>query len=117
MPNEIREFKKLVEDQYPEKKGYAEAVRYYFKIIYSNRAVKNSEKYMPVVMKFKAALKDFVDHESTTALVDLVNTFPQFYEEGELPDIFDSEGLKIAFDGISECLMRLRKLYNLDYWA
>ena len=69
MPNEIREFKKLVEDQYPEKKGYAEAVKYYFKIIYSNRAVKNSEKYTPVLMKFKTALKDFVDHESTTALV------------------------------------------------
>lgn len=112
MANEIKEIKKLIEDNYPEKKGYAEAVKYYYKIIAANRAVNNSD-YKPVVIKFRETLKEFSDFESTTALLELSNTFQEFFVEGELADVFVTEGLKVAFDGISECLMRLKKLYFL----
>ena len=97
MANEIKEIKKLIEDNYPEKKGYAEAVKYYYKIIAANRAVNNSD-YKPVVIKFRETLKEF-------------SAFQEFFVEGELADVFVTEGLKVAFDGISECLMRLKKLY------
>ena len=103
-------------EMYSEKKGYTEGVKYYHKIIKANRAVRHSDFYK-LVLKFDAALKDFVKEESTTALVDLTNIFPEFYEKGVLPDLFISEGLEVAFDNISEYLMHLRKLYNLDYYA
>lgn len=111
---EVFDLKRAVE-QYSEKKGYSEGVKYYHKIVKGNRAVRHSEYYF-LVMKFDAALKDFIKQESTTALVDLTNIFPEFYKNGVLPDVFISEGLQAAFDNISEYLMHLRKLYNLDYY-
>ena len=103
-------------EMYSEKKGYTEGVKYYHKIIKGNRAVRHSD-YYKLVQKFDASLKDFASSESTTALVDLTNIFPEFYAEGDLPELFVSEGLEVAFNNISEYLMHLRKLYNLDYYA
>ena len=117
MANELQKFDigKAVEE-YSAKKGYAEGVKYYHKLIRGNRAVKHS-KYYDTVLKFEKALKDFVYEESTTALVDLTNIFPEYYKEnGKLPDVFVSEGLTFAFDNISEYLMELGKIYNLDYY-
>ena len=117
MANELQKFDigKAVED-YSAKKGYAEGVKYYHKIIRGNAAVRNS-KYYSIVMKFEKALKDFVYEESSTALVELNNIFPEYYQEtGKLPDVFVSEGLTMAFDNISEYLMNLSKLYHLDYY-
>ena len=57
-----------------------------------------------------------MDEESTTALVELNNILPEFYPNGELPDLFIVEDLKKAFENLSEYLMHLRKLYNLDYY-
>ena len=101
--------------KYSEKKGYTEGVKYYFKMIKSNRAVRNSQ-YFPIVKRFDAALNDFVAQESTTALVDLTNILPEFYGEEGLPDVFVAEGLEIAFNCISEYLMHLSELYHLDYY-
>ena len=117
MANELQKFDigKAVEE-YSAKKGYAEGVKYYHKIIRGNSAVRNS-KYYDLVLKFEKALKDFVYEESTTALVDLTNIFPEFYkEDGRLPDVFISEGLTYAFDNISEYLMELSKIYNLELY-
>ena len=73
-------------------------------------------EYFELVKTFDASLKDFTTDESTTALVELNNTLPKFYVDGKLPDVFIAEGLKVAFDNMSEYLMHLRKLYNLDYY-
>ena len=100
MAKEIRDFKNLIEDNYPEKRGYAEAVRYYFKIIAANRAVKNSD-YKPVVIKFRETLREFINQDSSTALVDLSEIFLEFYKDGELADVFVVEGLSVALYGIS----------------
>ena len=112
---QLFDLKKAVEE-YSEKKGYTEGVVYYHKLIIGNTAVRNSE-YFWIVKKFDEALNDFVEKESTTALVDMDNIFEEFYVDKELPDVFKVEGLKVAFDNISEYLMNLRKLYNLDYYA
>ena len=112
---ELFDIKKAVEE-YSEKKGYTEGVVYYHKLIIGNTAVRNSE-YFRIVKKFDEALTDFVEKESTTALVDMNNLFTEFYIDNELPDVFIVEGLKVAFDNMSEYLMNLRKLYNLDYYA
>ena len=104
-----------VVEEYSEKKGYTEGLKYYFNIIKNNKAVRHSE-FFDSVKKFDASLKDFVDEESTTALVELNNILPEFYPNGELPDLFIVEDLKKAFENLSEYLMHLRKLYNLDYY-
>jgi hypothetical protein len=101
---------------YSEKKGYTEGVKYYYKVIKGNRAVRNSDFYS-ILKKFGAALKDFEENESTTALVDMTNIFPEFFVDGHLPDLFVSEKLTIAFDCISEYMMHLGELYHLDYYA
>ena len=70
-----------------------------------------------IVKRFDTALRDFVNKESTTALVDMTNIFPELYQnEGGLPDVFITEGLATALDCISEYMMHLGKLYNLDYY-
>lgn len=117
MGNELQKFDigKAVEE-YSAKKGYAEGVKYYHRLIRGNRAVRNS-KYYDLVLKFEKALKEFVYEESTKALVDLTNIFPEYYcKDGKLPDVFISEGLTFAFDNISEYLMELGKLYNIDLY-
>lgn len=111
---ELFNLKKAVEE-YSEKKGYTEGLSYYFKMIVDNKAVRHSE-YFPLVKRYGKALTDFVVKESTTALVDLTNILPEFYKDGDLPDVFKTEGLKVAFDNMSEYLMHLTKLYNLDYY-
>ncbi len=98
-----------------EKKGYAQGIRYYFRKIRNNPAVINSE-YYDIVKKFDLALKDLIKDDSSTALVELIELFPDFYKDGELPESFVLEGLTVAFDNISEYLMHLRSLYNLDYY-
>ncbi len=111
---ELFDISKAVKE-HSEKKGYAEGVSYYFKLIRDNKAVKHSE-YTELVKKFDDALNDFRNEESTTALADLNIMLPEFYVDGTLPDVFIAEGLKVAFDCMSEYLMHLRKLYNLDYY-
>ncbi len=98
-----------------EKEGYAQGVKYYFKKIRKSPAVIHSE-YYGLVKKFEAALEDLVRDESSTALVELIEIFPQFYKDGELPEQFVLEDLTVAFNNISEYLMHLRELYNLDYY-
>ena len=115
MSNELFDLNKAI-SKFSEKKGYTEGVKYYYKILKGNRAVRNSE-YYEIVKKFGTTLDDFVDKESTTALVDLSIILKEFYPEGTLPDIFVSEGLSTAFNCISEYLMHLGSLYNLDYYA
>lgn len=115
MANELFNIEKAIET-YSEKRGYTEGIKYYTKIIKGNRAVSHSE-YYGIVKRFDEALKDFVDNESTTALVDMTIIFPEFYNDDEgLPDIFIAEGLVTALDCISEYMMHLSKLYHLDYY-
>ncbi|SNU05751.1 hypothetical protein SAMN06297422_10511 [Lachnospiraceae bacterium] len=111
---ELFDLKKVVEE-YSEKKGYTEGVIYYYKLIKANKAVRHSE-FAETVKKFGDVLDDFVKDENTTALIDLNNILLEFYVENNLPDIFIVEGLKPAFENMSEYLMHLRKLYNLDYY-
>ena len=113
--NELFNIQAAVE-QYSDKKGYTEGVKYYHKIIINNQAVRHSD-YFNIVKKFDKSLKEFVDKESTTALADLTTILPEYYcEDGELPDVFIAEGLQVCLDNISEYLMHLRKLYNLDLY-
>ncbi|MBO4863989.1 MAG: hypothetical protein J5517_06470 [Eubacterium sp.] len=111
---ELFDLNKAVE-QYSEKKAYTEGVLYYHKLIKGNKAIRHSDFY-PAIKKFDAALKDFIKTDSTTALVDLTNIIPEYFVEGEVPDIFETEGLKVALDNLSEYLMHLRKLCNLDFY-
>ncbi|MCR4845650.1 MAG: hypothetical protein K5865_02820 [Eubacterium sp.] len=117
MANELQKFDigKAVEE-YSAKKGYAEGVKYYHKLIRGNAAVRNS-KYYSIVMEFEKTLKDFLYEDSTSSLLELNNIFRKFYQEsGKLPDVFIAEGLTIAFDNTSEYLMNLSKIYNLDLY-
>ncbi len=98
-----------------EKKGYAYGVDYYHQMIMGNPVVKHSE-YYELAKKFDESLKDLISKESSTALVELINMFSEYFEDGELPEIFVSEGLKVAFDNMSEYLMHLKQLYDLDYF-
>ena len=99
--------------KHTEKKGYAYGVDYYLQMVLGNPVVKHSE-YYELVKKFDESLTDLINKESSTALVELVDMFPGFYKDGELPGIFVSEGLKVAFDNMSEYLMHLKQLYDLD---
>ena len=115
MANELFNIEKAIET-YSEKRGYTEGIKYYTKLIKNNRAVSHSE-YYGIVKRFDTALRDFVNKESTTALVDMTNIFPELYQnEGGLPDVFITEGLATALDCISEYMMHLGELYNLDYY-
>jgi hypothetical protein len=37
--------------------------------------------------------------------------FPEFFENGEVPELIETVGLHFALDGMSEYLMNLKKLY------
>ncbi len=112
--NELFDINKAVEE-YSEKKGYTEGVTYYYKLICDNQAVKHSEFY-DLVKEYGAALKEFRENESLEALKEMNTIFPKFYQDGVLPDVFVVERLKMAFDNISEYMMHLRKIFNLDFY-
>ena len=111
---ELFDLKAAVE-QYSEKKAYSEGVLYYHKVIKGNKAIRHSDFY-PAVKRFDTAIKEFMKTESTTALVDLTEIIKEYFVEGEVPEIFIAENLKVALDNLSEYLMHLRKIYNLDYY-
>ena len=114
MANELQQFNlNKVVQEYSEKKGYTEGVCYYHKLIKSNNAVRNS-KYYSIVQKFDAALKVFLKEDNSESLLEVTKVFPEYYENGELPELFESEELRFAFDNISEYLMNLSKIYGLD---
>ena len=102
--------------EHSEKKGYAHGVKFFFDKILASQAVRHSKHY-ELAKKFEESLDDLIAKDSSTALVELVNMFPEFYEDGELPEQYVLEGLTVPFDNISEYLMHLRQLYNLDYYA
>ncbi|MCR5106069.1 MAG: hypothetical protein K6B68_16685 [Eubacterium sp.] len=112
---ELFDVKKAIAE-YSDKKGYTEGVKYYYGVISNNMAVKNDKEYSPIVRKFGKALRNFEENESTESLREMSEIIKGIFKGGQIPDLFESEGLHLALDNISEYLMNLSKIYNFDLY-
>ncbi len=97
--------------EYSDKKGYTEGVKYYLGVIMNESAIRKDEKYFAVCRKFDKAFKEFYKDDTRDNLEKVDAIFPEFFENGEVPELIETVGLHFALDGMSEYLMNLKKLY------
>lgn len=106
MANEIVKF-----DDLPSiRRGYIEGLKYYFSIIQRNEQalVEFPDLYRSVV-QFGYELERVNQDEAGASIETLVLLNNDFYPEGKMHPAFRSLKLDVALDGISECLMYLKK--------
>lgn len=102
---------KKATETYSEKKAYLEGVKYYSGLVADVQSVRKSETYYPVLRDFRKTLKEFEQTEDPELLKKLSELLQSFFPNGNLAELFVSLNLEFAFDGISEYLMHLKKLY------
>lgn len=106
MANEIVKF-----DDLPSiKRGYMEGLKYYYSIIQRNEQafVEFPELYSTIV-KFGYELARLNQDEEGSSIGALVMLNGEFYPDGKMHPAFRAMKLEVALDGISECLMYLKK--------
>jgi hypothetical protein len=106
LANEIVKF----EDLPSIKRGYIEGLKYYYSIIQRNEQsfVEFPELYSSIV-QFGYELARINQDEEGSSLGALVMLNNDFYPEGKMHPAFRALKLEVALDGISECLMYLKK--------
>lgn len=100
--------------EYDDKKAYIEGIKYYYGLITEERAVRADRGYYPVLKEFGEALRRFEKTEDAEQLKKMSDLFGKFFPDGNISMLFVSLGLTFAFDGISEYLMHLKKLYHVS---
>jgi hypothetical protein len=106
LANEIVKF-----DDLPSiKRGYIEGLKYYYSIIQRNEQafVEFPELYSTIV-KFGYELARLNQDEEGSSIGALVMLNGEFYPDGKMHPAFRAMKLEVALDGISECLMYLKK--------
>lgn len=96
------------------KKGYADAIKYYYFTIMKERALSDFPDLYETLVEFGSELADLLANESADAVANMASLFKRFYPDGNVHKAFVSLQLEVALDGISECLYNLKKLYHLD---
>lgn len=96
------------------KKGYADAIKYYYFTIMKERALSDFPDLYETLVEFGSELADLLANESADAVANMASLFKHFYPDGNVHKAFVSLQLEVALDGISECLYNLKKLYHLD---
>lgn len=92
------------------KRGYIEGLKYYFSIILTKQAslIEFKDLYQSLT-KFGYEL-EILNQEQDMASVDALSEINKdFYPDGKMHSAFRSLNLEVALDGISECLMCLKK--------
>ena len=110
--NEITVIKRELEE-YPERRAYIEGIKYYLRRIRTRKGIVNDRELYKRVQKFAEALKLFEKSNTDGELYELDSIFDGFYPEGQIDKRLDLMNLNLAFDSISEYLMRLKKMYHL----
>ncbi len=110
--SELFDIKKAKETyDYDERKAYTEGIKYYYGIITDVRAVRADRGYYPIIREFGEHLKKYEKTEDIDEIKKMSELFGKFFPDGNISMLFVSVGLTFAFDGISEYLMHLKKLY------
>ncbi len=99
-----------IKDKYSETKACADGIFYYYNKIAVRIMANPESEYADTLAKFGSVLTDFRQTENQTAVMDMDSIFDEFYPNGQLAAEFISHDLRYAFDGISEYLMRLKKM-------
>ncbi|MCR5149071.1 MAG: hypothetical protein K6C35_08930 [Eubacterium sp.] len=92
------------------KRGYIDGLKYYFSIILSKQAslIEFKDLYQNLT-KFNLELEK-LNQEASDASVETLNEInATFYPDGKMHSAFRALNLEVALDGISECLMYLKK--------
>ena len=69
-----------------------------------------------VLTDFGMELEDLTKYEDSTSVINLSEKFMKLYPDGEIHELLDSQILRTALDGISECLYRLKTEFHLERW-
>ena len=96
------------------KKGYISGIKYYYFIIMKERSLSEYPEIYEALVQFGSNLADLLESESADAVANMSALFRIFYPEGNLHKAFESLQLEVALDGISECLLNLKKMYHLS---
>ena len=110
--NEIAVVKRELEE-YPERRAYIEGIKYYLRRIKSRKGIVHDRDLYQHVQKFNEALKLFEKSDTDGELYEMDAIFDTFYPEGQIDKRLDQMNLNLAFDSISEYLMRLKKMYRI----
>ena len=96
------------------KRGYISGIKYYYFIIMKERSLSENADIYEALVQFGSNLADLLESESADAVANMSALFRTFYPDGKLHKAFESLQLEVALDGISECLLNLKKMYHLD---
>ncbi|MCR4837334.1 MAG: hypothetical protein K5897_00150 [Eubacterium sp.] len=96
------------------KKGYISGIKYYYFIIMKERSLSEYPEIYEALVQFGSNLADLLESESADAVANMSALFRTFYPEGNLHKAFEALQLEVALDGISECLLNLKKMYHLS---
>lgn len=96
------------------KKGYASAIKYYYFIIMKERSLSDYPELYETLIEFGSELADLLEKEEASSVQNMLVLFHRLYPDGQVHKVFVSLQLEVALDGISECLVQLKKLFHLD---
>ena len=108
---------KKVSEMPSNRKGYIDGIRYYYDIIMKTPGLSEEEDLYRALVSFGVELEELVKYEDSTSVLNLSEIFEKFYPNGEIHHILNINNLSTPLDGISECLYRLKKDYNLTKWG
>ena len=106
MANEIVKF-----DDLPSiRRGYIEGLKYYYSIIQRNeQAFVEFQDLYSSIIEFGYELARLNQDEMGASIDELDRINKEFYPNGKMHSAFIAMKLEVALDGISECLMYLKK--------
>ncbi len=99
--------------EYPEKRAYIEGIKYYLRRIKSRKGIIQDKDLYARVAEFSDALKLFDKSDADGELIEMDAIFDSFYPDGQIDKRLDQMNLNLAFDSISEYLMRIKKMFNI----
>ena len=102
-----------VKDKYSETKACSDGILYYYNKIAVRIIANPDSEFADTLAKFGSVLTEFRQNEDQKSIKEMDEIFDKFYPNGQLAMEFISHDLRYAFDGISEYLMRLKKMYML----
>ncbi|MCR5369069.1 hypothetical protein SAMN05660484_01167 [Eubacterium ruminantium] len=92
------------------KRGYIEGLKYYYSIIQLNQ--KSIAEYKDIsqsIKQFGYELEKLNQNANAASVEALSIINEDFYPNGKMHSVFKALKLEVALDGISECLMYLKK--------
>ncbi|WP_173472896.1 hypothetical protein [Eubacterium ruminantium] len=92
------------------KRGYIEGLKYYYSIIQLNqRSIAEYKDISQSIKQFGYELEKLNQNANDASIEALSIINEDFYPNGKMHSVFKSLKLEVALDGISECLMYLKK--------